>query len=154
MKNSNTLQAFWLAIGNFSSFLLAIVSAAILSRYFSKTDYGTYRQVVYVYSTLLVIFTAGLPTVFSYFLPRYNLQQGKDIVLKVSRLLFYAGLLFSIFLFCKMESAANAPAACPVSKTQGCKRVEPFTTLLTLIPFSAIIKPSVPAGIKEPNGTL
>lgn len=97
---NNTIQAFWAALGNFSSFLLAILSAVILSRYFSKADYGTYRQIVYVYSTFLVIFTAGLPTVYSYFLPRYNLNHGKDIVLKISKLLFYAGVIFSISLFC------------------------------------------------------
>lgn len=107
MRNSNTLQAFWLALGNFSSFLLAILSAAILSRYLIKADYGTYRQIVYVYSTLLVIFTAGLPSVFSYFLPRFSLNQGKDIVKKVSKLLFFAGVLFAIFLFCFSEIIAK-----------------------------------------------
>jgi len=100
MKNSNnTIQVFWVALGSISSIGLSIVSAAILSRYFNKADYGTYKQIVYVYSTLLVIFSAGLPTVFSYFLPRFNLQQGKEIVLKVSKFLFFTGFLFSLFLY-------------------------------------------------------
>ena len=86
-------------MGSFSSFALAIVSAAILSSYFDKTEYGTYRQILYVYNTLLVIFTAGLPKVFAYYLPRYNLAQGKDIVWKISRILFLLGLVFSAFLF-------------------------------------------------------
>jgi O-antigen/teichoic acid export membrane protein len=98
-KEGNTMQALWVAMGSLSSFALAIVSAAILSRYFNKTDYGTYRQILYVYSTLLVVFTAGLPTVFSYFLPRFNLQQGKDIVWKISKVLFLLGAVFSLFLF-------------------------------------------------------
>jgi O-antigen/teichoic acid export membrane protein len=98
-REGNTIQAMWVAMGSLSSFALAIVSAAILSRYFNKTDYGTYRQILYVYSTLLLVFTAGLPTVFSYFLPRYSLQQGKEIVWKITKVLFLLGALFSIFLF-------------------------------------------------------
>lgn len=96
---SNTSQAFWAALGSFSSFMLAIVSAMILSRYFDKTEYGTYRQIFYVYTTLLIVFTAGLPRVYAYFLPRYSVEQGRDIVLKVTKVLFLAGMAFSLFLF-------------------------------------------------------
>ncbi len=86
-------------MGSLSSFALAIVSGAILSRYFDKIEYGTYRQILFVYTTLLVVFTAGLPRVFAYFLPRYSIAQGKDIVWKISKVLFLAGAAFSIFLF-------------------------------------------------------
>lgn len=98
-QNSNTLQAFWVGMGGLSSFGLAIITAAILSRYFDKAEYGTYRQIVYVYNTLLVIFVAGLPNVFAYFLPRYHVAQGKDVVWKITRMLFLAGAAFSVFLF-------------------------------------------------------
>lgn len=96
---SNSSQAFWVGMGSFSSFALAIVSAAILSRYFDKEEYGTYRQILYVYNTLLIIFTAGLPKVFAYYLPRYPRSQGKYIVWKISKLLFLFGAFFSVFLF-------------------------------------------------------
>jgi O-antigen/teichoic acid export membrane protein len=98
-KTNNTIQAFWVGMGSLSSFALAIVSAAILSRYFDKAEYGTYRQILYVYNTLLVVFTAGLPRVFAYFLPRYPLEQGKHIVWKVSKMLFFFGMVFSVVLF-------------------------------------------------------
>lgn len=98
-KSNNTIQAFWVAIGSLSSIAFVIISAAILSRYFSKTEYGTYKQILYVYSTLLIVFSAGLPRVFSYFLPRYSLDEGKSIVKKINRFLFLAGLIFSIFLY-------------------------------------------------------
>ena len=98
-KQSNTYQAMWVGLGSLSSFALGIVSAAILSRYFDKAEYGTYRQILYVYNTLLIIFTAGLPRVFAYFLPRYSIEQGKNIVWKVSKILFLFGLVFSLFLF-------------------------------------------------------
>ncbi|MQP24727.1 oligosaccharide flippase family protein [Flavobacterium sp. LMO8] len=98
-RSSNTVQAFWVASGSLSSIALAIVSAAILSRYFSKSDYGTYKQVVYVYSSLLVLFSAGLPRVYSYFLPRYTHEEGLSIVKKVSKMLLVSGLLFCTFLY-------------------------------------------------------
>ena len=106
-QNSNTLQAFWVGMGSFSSFALGIVSAAILSRYFDKAEYGTYRQILYIYNSLLIIFTAGLPQVFAYFLPRFNLAQGKDIVWKISKILFLGGFVFSIFLFIFSGVVAN-----------------------------------------------
>lgn len=86
-------------MGSMSSIALSILSAAILSRYFDKNDYGTYKQIVYVYTTLLIVFSAGLPRVFSFFLPRYSIEEGKAIVRKVNKVLFLAGLIFSIFLF-------------------------------------------------------
>ena len=96
---SNTHQAFWVIIGSLSSFSLAIISSAILSRYFPKDEYGTYKQIIYVYSTVLIIFTAGLPEVFAYFLPRYSLGEGKSIVLKITKTLFLSGAFCSISLF-------------------------------------------------------
>jgi O-antigen/teichoic acid export membrane protein len=107
-SKSNTHQALWVAMGSLSSFALSIVSAAILSRYFDKTEYGTYRQILYVYNTLLVVFSAGLPRVFGYFLPRYTLAKGSDIVWKVTKVLFIAGLTFSVFLFGFSGLIANA----------------------------------------------
>lgn len=78
---------------------MAIVTAAVLSRYFEKAEYGTYKQIVYVYTTLSVIFSAGLPRVFSYYLPQYSLAEGKDITWKIMKLLFGLGFIFSSILF-------------------------------------------------------
>ena len=48
--------------------------------------------------------------------------------------------------------AANAPAACPICITIGCKRVVPLIILETDIDFSATINPSTSFGIKVPKG--
>ena len=96
---SNFNQAFWLSISSASSMLVSILSAVILSRYFDKVEYGTYKQIMFVYNTLLVVFQAGLPAVFTYFLPRYNHEEGKFIVKKINRLLFIFGLFFAITIF-------------------------------------------------------
>lgn len=98
-KNSNYTQAVWLAISSFSSFALAFVSAAILSRCFDKTEYGTYKQIIYVYGTLQTIFTVGLPGVFSYFIPRYNIHEGKYLVNKINTVFLILGLSFSLSLY-------------------------------------------------------
>ena len=100
IKNqNNTVQALWIGVGSFTTFAVSLVSTAVLSRYLDKTEYGTYRQILYVYNSLLIVFTAGLPRVFNYFLPRYGLEKGKEIVFKITRVLSMTGLAFSVFLF-------------------------------------------------------
>lgn len=96
---SNTAQAMWIGIGSLCSFMFSIISAAILSRYLSKGDYGTYKQVMYVYNTLLTVFTLGLPLSYSYFLPRVNLSEGKSLVNKLNLCFVVLGAFFSLVLF-------------------------------------------------------
>lgn len=98
-QTSNTRQAAWVAIGSLCSFGFTIVSSMILSRFFDKADYGTYKQVMYVYHTLLTIFTLGLPKAFSYFLPRVELTQSKSLIRKITNLFFLLGGVFSLLLF-------------------------------------------------------
>jgi O-antigen/teichoic acid export membrane protein len=96
---NNTLQALWISLGSLFAFGFAIVSSMILSRCFPKEDYGTYRQVIYVYNTLLVVFTLGLPNAFAYFLPRVDINQAKKLINKITNLFFLLGGLFSVLLF-------------------------------------------------------
>lgn len=99
MSTNNTRQAAWVAIGNLFSFLVGIVSPMILSRYFSKADYGTYKQVMYVYGTLLTVFSLGLPRAYSYFIPKKPIEQSKSITLKLTKVFIALGFLFSVVLF-------------------------------------------------------
>ena len=99
VNTNNTKQATWVAIGSLCAFGFTIVSSMILSRYFNKADYGTYKQVMYVYNTLLTIFTLGLPKAFSYFLPRVELVQAKSLIQKITNLFFLLGAVFSLMLF-------------------------------------------------------
>lgn len=98
-NNSNFNQALWLGLGQLFTFALSFVSAAILSRYFNKTEYGTYRQILYVYTTLQLLFTMGLPSVFAYFIPRLNTGQQKELIKRLNRVFLGLGLLFSAALF-------------------------------------------------------
>lgn len=96
---SNTSQAMWIGIGSLFSFLFAIVSSAILSRYLAKVEYGTYKQVMYVYTTLQSVFTLGLPLAYSYFLPRVSRGEGKALTRKLERAFLALGSVFSFVLF-------------------------------------------------------
>ena len=98
-KTNNTKQATWVALGSLFSFGFGIVSSMILSRYFDKGDYGTYKQVLYVYNTLLVVFTLGLPRAYSYFLPRVANEEAKSLIQKINTLFFLLGGVFSFLLF-------------------------------------------------------
>lgn len=106
-NNSNTIQTAWLGIGSLVSFSFGIVSAAILSRYLPKPEYGTYKQVLYVYNTLLIVFSLGLPKAYSYFLARAPIEEGRSIIRKMNGLLVWVGILFSLVLYCASSLFAN-----------------------------------------------
>lgn len=97
-KTNNTKQAAWVALGSFCSYMVGIVSPMILSRVFDKADYGTYKQVMYVYSTLLIVFTLGLPRAYSYFIPKRPIEEAKDIITKLTAIFVVLGGVFSLTL--------------------------------------------------------
>lgn len=107
MSTNNTKQAFWVALGSLFSFGFAIVSSMVLSRFFDKGDYGTYKQVMYVYNTLLTVFTLGLPKAFSYYLPRVDISQANNLIKKITNIFFILGGVFSTFLFVCAGPIAN-----------------------------------------------
>lgn len=97
-STNNTKQAAWVAFGSFCSYIVGIISPMILSRYFDKADYGTYKQVMYVYGTLLTVFTLGLPRAYSYFIPKKPIEQSKDIIKKLTLIFVVLGTAFSLTL--------------------------------------------------------
>ncbi len=104
---NNTKQAAWVALGNLFTFSFGIVSAMILSRYFNKIEYGTYKQVFYIYNILLGMFTLGLPNAYSYFLAKSPLNQARDLILKMTRLFMILGIIMSLSLFLGSGSIAD-----------------------------------------------
>lgn len=97
-STGRTARAFWLALANFVSFSATLVIASCLSRLLSPADYGTYRQVILVYYTFLMVFSMGLPKAYSYFLAKAPVEEGRSIVLKFGRILL-ALALFSLLHF-------------------------------------------------------
>lgn len=106
-QTNNTKQAAWIAVGGLFSFGFGIVSSMILSRYFDKGDYGTYKQVLYIYNSLLTLFTLGLPKAFSYFLPRSPLDEAKSLINKITKLFFFLGGILSLFFLLGADFIAS-----------------------------------------------
>ena len=80
----------------------------VMSRLYSEVNYGTYKQVFWVYSSLTVVFTLGLPRAFGYFLPKVSLEEGQDLTDKITRLFFILGATFSILLFSLSDLISKA----------------------------------------------
>jgi len=106
-QTNNSRQVAWTALGSLFSFGFSIVSSMILSRYFDKADYGTYKQVMYVYNTLLTVFALGLPGAYAYFLPRVDIGEAKSLIKKITNIFFLLGTVFSILLFTCSEPIAR-----------------------------------------------
>jgi O-antigen/teichoic acid export membrane protein len=87
--------------------MFSIVSAMVLSRYFNKVDYGTYKQILYVYNSLLVIFTLGLPRTYSFFLPRVPIEEAKSVIKKINNILIASGLCMGGIIYFGAELIAN-----------------------------------------------
>lgn len=128
-NNSNTVQTAWLGIGSLVSFSFSIVSAAILSRYLSKLEYGTYKQVLYVYNTLLIVFSLGLPKAYSYFLARAPIEEGRSIIRKMNGMLMWIGLFFALVLYCTSSLFADVLNSPDLKK---CLRLFSVTPLFLL----------------------
>lgn len=79
----------------------------ILSRYFIKEDYGTYKQILYVYNGLLTVFTLGLPKTYSFFLPRLPLEEAKSAIKKINNILIVSGICMSSIIFFGAEYIAD-----------------------------------------------
>ena len=75
-------------------------------RLLDKKDYGTFRQVLYVYSSMTVLFQVGLPKATSYFLPKLPLSEGKSTLMHIVILLSLSGISFSILASSERTSLA------------------------------------------------
>lgn len=87
--------------------MFSVISSMILSRYFSKVDYGTYKQIMYVYTSLLVVFSLGIPKTYSFFLPRLPIEEARSSIKKINLILFGSGLVMSLTIYLAAELIAN-----------------------------------------------
>ncbi len=125
-ESNNTVQTFWIMMGSLASFGFTIVSSMILSRYFLKDEYGTYKQVIYVYNSLTIAFTLGVPKAFSYFLPRFDKEEAKTIINKLNSILFLNGALFGFVIYFLSEY---------ISKFLGNEELNYLLKIFSIVPF-------------------
>ena len=100
-KDSLSYASFILFLGKLFHSLTSLIIFAILSRYFSKGDYGTYRQFWFFGFTLVQVFLFGIPSSVNYFVAgetqdRQRLFIKNSIVICFS-LTFILGVLILIF---------------------------------------------------------
>ena len=107
-NNSNFNQVLWLGISQVSTFLVSFLSGVILSRYLTKEDYGTYRQVLFIYNILFSIFSSGLASAYSFFVPRLSEGEAKNIVNKITSILVIFGFIISAGLYVFSGHIAHA----------------------------------------------
>ncbi len=98
-NTSKTIQTLILSMGSIFVICLSMAMAAVLSRLLGKEDYGTFRQVLYVYTCIAVVFQVGLPKATSYFLPKLPLDQGKSALKQIVMILIGSGLICSGLLY-------------------------------------------------------
>ena len=107
-RSGKTFQVLWLVAGNLCSLLFGLGSMAVLGRFFTPEQYGTYRQVLYVYQTLLLLFSLGMPRAYSYFLVRMSVEEGAAFVAKMRRLFFGLGGAMAVLLYGGADAVAQA----------------------------------------------
>lgn len=76
LRGGRSAEAVRVGVSKGVSMCLSVFIAMALSRLMEPEAYGTYLQVLYVYGTLLVLFSLGLPACYSYFLARTDLKRG------------------------------------------------------------------------------
>lgn len=99
MSQSRTFKVAILSSGKFLTALTLLVTFAVLSRLFTKTDYAAYRQTLLAYTFLSPLLALGLPMALYYFLP-LNPTNGKSILSGNLLLLFLMGIIFAIVVWC------------------------------------------------------
>lgn len=108
MKNSLSTQTIIVTFGKSSEKIVLLLLSIILSRYLSVSDYGAYKQTLLVFSTLVVIFTIGIPNSISYFVPQLSENKQKTLILQTYILLTILGLTVSLLMFFGANLIANS----------------------------------------------
>jgi O-antigen/teichoic acid export membrane protein len=106
--DSKTRQAIWIGAGALLGFIFSTIATMIMARNMPKADLGTFRQLLGLYSTTFVAFSAGMPAVYAFFLPRCGPAQGAVLVRFVMKNLFILGILFGTGIFVLADTIATA----------------------------------------------
>ncbi len=106
MRNSHTFQTLIITLGKSSEKIILLLLSVILSRYLSVIDYGIYKQTLLVYSTLIVIFTIGIPSSISYFIPQFHKEEQKTLMIQTYVFLTILGILLSILIYLSADIIA------------------------------------------------
>jgi len=105
-KKSLTEQAIVLFIGNALALALGIAVPMVLVRVFTKAEYGVYRQLLLVFTTLLPVGQMGVTQGLYYFLPREP-DKRSALITQTALFVLVAGFLVLTFLLLFRNSIAR-----------------------------------------------
>lgn len=112
-KSSLIGDTFKLSISKLITTLLTLVIAMLLSRYLTKTEYGTYSSALLVINLIIPIFSLGLPSSISFFLARANSETEKQNFVSVyytlSTILSFVAGLSLVLALSAIESYFHNP---------------------------------------------
>jgi O-antigen/teichoic acid export membrane protein len=97
--SSISKQTFWVVLGTFSINFFSLIISMILSRYMDKVEYGTYRQMLFIYTNLSLIFSAGLPSAYLFFIPRINQDELKNLLFLFFKILTFSAIIVAVLFF-------------------------------------------------------
>lgn len=106
LRGGRAADAARVGVSRGVSMCLSLFIAMALSRLMAPTAYGTYLQILYVYNTLLVLFSLGLPSCYSYFLARVGREEGRSVVTKLTVMCAVMGCVFSLALYLSADHIA------------------------------------------------
>ncbi|WMI42497.1 lipopolysaccharide biosynthesis protein [Parabacteroides distasonis] len=96
--DNRTIQVLLLMLANLISHSTGLITSIVFSHLMPQNEYGTYRQVIYVYSILLIVFSLGLPKAYSYFLARVPIEEGLNIIKRLNSLFLGISAIVSCIL--------------------------------------------------------
>lgn len=126
---SLTGKVGYISLGRGLAALSSLVAGMLLSRYLTRSDYGTYKQLWLIYSTLYPLFSLGLPTSINYFIPQATEKEKGAFNLQTFFLLTLGGAIISLVFFLGAPEFARIfhnPDLTPMA------RVFAFIPILTL----------------------
>lgn len=71
----------------------------LISRFLIKSEYGSFRQIMYVYTTIISVIGLSLSKLPSNYLPLFSLEEGKDLINKLMTVLGFTALCFAGIVF-------------------------------------------------------
>ena len=107
MDNNKTFTATILSVAKMMALISNLAIAATLSRLLPRSTYGTFCQILIIYSMSNTIITSGLTQSVYYFLPRIEPHQQKGFVLQSMSILAGFGVLIGAFLFFGADIIGN-----------------------------------------------
>jgi len=91
-------RAGFMVLGNTAQSLAQLATIMVLTRLFSRGEYGSYRQVWLVYFTLSPVLLLGVPYSIFYFMPRLDAEERRRFALRTVSLLFFLGAALALVI--------------------------------------------------------